>query len=198
MKVLIVGGFLGSGKTTLIRQIAEYLVNREKKRIIIIENELGEVGIDDKFLTMEGFQVTELFSGCICCQLTGELTLAVNRIKEEFHPDWIIIEATGVAKPGPIIKTLREYTTGMDGLSTVILADAGRWRELLEVLPGLINSQVAEADHVVLNKIDEAGQEDLKSAVAGIKEINPSAAVYAVSALNILDDAFLGGLCGSA
>ena len=184
----MVSGFLGSGKTTLIRQLAGYLVVDREQKVVIIENEVGEVGIDDRFLSGEGFQVREIYGGCICCQLTGELTLAVNQIAERFSPDWVIIEATGVARPSTILNTLERYGKGIDGIFTLAVADTGRWEELMEIMPELISAQVAEAKLVIASKIDEAGEGELQRLMEKVKEINPRAGVLAASLIEGLEE----------
>lgn len=188
MRVILVSGFLGSGKTTLIRQLAGYLVVDREQKVVIIENEVGEVGIDDRFLSGEGFQVREIYGGCICCQLTGELTLAVNQIAERFSPDWVIIEATGVARPSTILNTLEKYGKGIDGIFTLAVADTGRWEELMEIMPELISAQVAEAKLVIASKIDEAGEGELQRLMEKVKEINPRAGVVAASLIEGLEE----------
>ncbi|ATW25220.1 GTP-binding protein [Candidatus Formimonas warabiya] len=191
MKILLIGGFLGAGKTSLIRQFAKYLVEHDQQQVVIIENEVGEVGIDDKFLSLEGFLVRELFGGCICCQLTGELTLAVNRIEEEFHPAWIIIETTGIAKPGAILDTLNKYGKGIEHTYTIILADASRWQELSEITPELIAAQIGAADMVVINKIDEVDQREAGLVLTGVKQINGKALVLKMCALKKIEEPLL-------
>ncbi|NPV30382.1 MAG: cobalamin biosynthesis protein P47K [Firmicutes bacterium] len=187
----MVGGFLGSGKTTFIRHLAGYLVVQKEQRVVIIENEAGEVGIDDRFLAREGFQVREIYGGCICCQLTGELTLAVNQIAERFNPDWLIIEATGIARPSTILNTLGKYGKGIDNIFTLVIADTGRWEELTEIMPELIFAQISEADLVVASKIDEASESALQSLMAKAKEINPRAEVLAASLIKGLEEPVL-------
>ncbi|AFV12961.1 CobW-like protein [Thermacetogenium phaeum DSM 12270] len=194
----MVSGFLGSGKTTLIRQLAGYLVVDREQKVVIIENEVGEVGIDDRFLSGEGFQVREIYGGCICCQLTGELTLAVNQIAERFSPDWVIIEATGVARPSTILNTLERYGKGIDGIFTLAVADTGRWEELMEIMPELISAQVAEAKLVIASKIDEAGEGELQRLMEKVKEINPRAGVVAASLIEGLDEPALRRLLQDA
>ncbi|WP_028991259.1 GTP-binding protein [Thermacetogenium phaeum] len=198
MRVILVSGFLGSGKTTLIRQLAGYLVVDREQKVVIIENEVGEVGIDDRFLSGEGFQVREIYGGCICCQLTGELTLAVNQIAERFSPDWVIIEATGVARPSTILNTLERYGKGIDGIFTLAVADTGRWEELMEIMPELISAQVAEAKLVIASKIDEAGEGELQRLMEKVKEINPRAGVVAASLIEGLDEPALRRLLQDA
>ena len=103
MKVLILGGFLGSGKTSLLLQLAYYItgnaLNDKKYQVVILENEVGEEGIDDKLLRGNGYQVENLFSGCACCTLSGELLSTVSKIEKELQPDWLILETTGLAYP---------------------------------------------------------------------------------------------------
>jgi G3E family GTPase len=198
MNILLLGGFLGSGKTTFIKQLAEYLVS-QRQRTVIIENEAGEVGIDDQLLAMEGFQVKEIMGGCICCTLTSELTMAVNQIGEQFQPDWLIVETTGIAKPGTIIATLNKYGQGIDHIFTVIIVDTGRWPELMEIMPELISSQVVEADLVIANKIDEIGPDgDLQKVISEITRVNPRAQAIPLSASIKIEDSLLKELCQSA
>lgn len=182
---------MGSGKTSFIRQFAKYLVQHDRRQVVIIENEVGEVGIDDKFLSMEGFFVRELFGGCICCQLTGELTLAVNRIEEEFHPGWMIIETTGIAKPGAILDTLNKYGKGIEGICTISMVDATRWQELYEMMPELITAQIVPAEMVMINKIDEVDPEGLAQVMADVEQITPHAVALKICALNEIEEQFL-------
>jgi G3E family GTPase len=198
MNIILLGGFLGSGKTTFLKQLAGYLVSRQQ-RTVIIENEAGEVGIDDQLLSMEGFQVKEIMGGCICCTLTSELTIAVNQIGEQFQPDWLIVETTGIAKPGTIIATLKKYGQGVDHIFTVMMVDTGRWPELMAIMPDLISSQVVEADLVIANKIDEIEPGgDLSNIITEISKINPRAQVIPLSASIKVEDLLLKELCQSA
>ena len=195
MKIILAGGFLGAGKTTFIRQLAEFLIIREGKKVVIIENEAGEVSIDDKLLSQDGFQVKEIFGGCICCQLTSELTVAISQIKQQFNPGWIIIEPTGLANITPVLDTLKKYGKGFKSVYTIVLVDAERWWELSEIMPDFVSSQVAAADLVLVNKIDAVSEEDLKRIVPKVKEINPNACCELISAINGVDEKLLRGLC---
>jgi G3E family GTPase len=185
--MIIVGGFLGSGKTTVIRQLARYLVEELKHQVVIIENEVGEVGIDDKLLQMDGFSVKEIFAGCVCCQLTSELTLTVNRLNEEFNPHWIILEATGVAKPDTIRDTLTKYAKGIDLLHTIVIVDVSRWLELHEVVSTLLETQVTSANWIFLNKLDEATDQTIKDVQAQLYELNQQAKIFNIIAAEPLD-----------
>lgn len=138
MNLIIFGGFLGSGKTSLILSLAHFLVESEnsiKSDLVIIENEVGEIGIDHKVLKSGGFSVKELFSGCICCQLTSDLITTLNDIYEKINAKWIIIETTGLAYPGKILGNLNKYGKGIESIRTVTVVDVERWDELTTVTP---------------------------------------------------------------
>ena len=122
MNLIIFGGFLGSGKTSLILSLSHFLLenkNSVKSNVVIIENEIGEIGVDDKVLEYSGLSVRELFSGCICCQLSSDLIITLNDIHEKIDPEWVIIETTGLAYPGRILSTLKEYGKNIDSIKTV-------------------------------------------------------------------------------
>ncbi|MDR2357735.1 MAG: cobalamin biosynthesis protein P47K [Oscillospiraceae bacterium] len=185
MKILILGGFLGSGKTTALMQLARYMVDisdpgRENK-VVILENEIGEVGIDDVYLRGGGFTVNNLFSGCACCTVSGELIAAVSRIRSELGPEWIIVETTGVAYP----TNMRENLRAALGLESriCILVDASRWRRLLTPMRELLRGQLVGADTVLLNKIDKVDEDTLGSVERDILEFEPDSAIFRISAL---------------
>lgn len=182
MYVFLTGGFLGSGKTTFIRRWGAFLA-AQNLQVIIIENEVGQTGIDDQLLSSKGFLVREITGGCICCQLTGELTLAVNEIAAGLQPDFIVIETTGIAKIETIVQTLQQYGPDLDGIYAAVLVDAGRWAELYEIMPELITSQTAAANLLVVNKIDEVGHSTLDDLCAQLREINAKADIILTSAL---------------
>ena len=118
MNIIIFGGFLGSGKTSTILSLAHFIVEKGKKsdkpNLVIIENEIGEIGIDDKVLKSSGYSVNELFSGCICCTLSTDLVIMLNDISEKISPSWVIIECTGLAYPSKIINSLNKYGKGIE------------------------------------------------------------------------------------
>ena len=190
MNVLLFGGFLGSGKTSIILQVARYLIegfstrqlDSDKPFLVIIENEVGETGIDDKILKAEGLNVRELIAGCICCTLNAELTVCLNEIQEELSPQWVIIETTGMAFPDRIAEMITKYGKGIDSLKTIVVADAERWNDLSMIMPGLIEEQIAKANIILLNKIDCLELEQVSEVEESIKRINSSALFYAISA----------------
>ena len=199
MNILLFGGFLGSGKTSIILQVARYLVGTieegfsirqsvsGKPSLVIIENEVGETGIDDKILKAEGLSVRDLFAGCICCTLNAELTKCLNEIQVELSPKWVIIETTGMAFPDKIVETITKYGKGVDSIKTIVVTDAERWDELSTVMPGLIEGQIAKADIILLNKIDCLEPEQVSVVEESVKKINSSALFYAISAHHEVD-----------
>jgi len=157
MKIVILGGFLGSGKTSLLLQLAKYLVGKEwdypsEVKVAILENEIGQIGIDDKILLNAGFKVDNLFAGCACCSLSGELVSSITNIQKTLNPKWLIIEATGVAYPGSIGKTILE-SLGLDAY-IITIVDAKRWRRLQNAMETLMSEQLKDSSIVLMNKVD--------------------------------------------
>ena len=173
MKVLILGGFLGSGKTSLLLQLAYYItghaLNDKKYQVVILENEVGEEGIDDKLLRGNGYQVENLFSGCACCTLSGELLSTVSKIEKELQPDWLILETTGLAYPHLIQKNLADSMALSSRIC--IVADASRWERLLVPLHELITGQLINADTVLINKMDLVTPDTLKAVERQIQDM---------------------------
>ena len=184
MNVIILGGFLGSGKTTSLLQFARYLVSvsspERENKVAILENEVGEVGIDDKVLATSGFAVSNLFAGCACCTVSGEFTDAARRIRDELNPEWLIIETTGIAYPA----SMRENLDKMLSLSAriVVIADAKRWMRLRAAMGELVAAQVEGSDAVLINKCDLADEETLAEIERDLRGIEPTTAILRVSA----------------
>jgi G3E family GTPase len=181
MRILLFGGFLGSGKTTTILQIARYITENKQETVALIENEIGEAGVDDQLLVDSGLQVRPLFGGCVCCQITSDLITAVREIHETIKPDWLIIEMTGLAIPGNIAKLINEYCNFYTGFKTITLVDMGRWLELKEILGPLVTGQVEKTDLVIINKADIAGSGQ-KEIIQDIQSIVGNAPVLVGSA----------------
>jgi G3E family GTPase len=201
MKIIVFGGFLGSGKTSLIISLARFIVDMEQSgskpeannkqeaaKLVIIENEIGKTGIDDKLLKKSGFEVRELFAGCICCTLANDLTSAVNQLAEETDVPWVIVECTGLAYPGRLIETLGKYGRGIESIRTVSVVDTERWDRLLGVTPELIQSQVSDGDIVLINKTDLASEKVLDKVENEVRGLNPEAFIQRVSAISPVDD----------
>jgi G3E family GTPase len=186
MKILILGGFLGSGKTTALLRLARYMVETavsdKVNKVIILENEVGEVGIDDAYLRGGGLTVDNLFSGCACCTVSGELISAAVRIMKEYDPDWLIVETTGIAYP----KNMQENLKGALGLDSriVILVDASRWNRLLLPMNALLRGQIVGSDAVLINKTDLVDGAALEKIERDILGFEPQAVAMKISALH--------------
>ena len=190
MKFLIVGGFLGSGKTSFLIHLAKHLVqNRGIKNVAILENEIGQVGIDDQLLRGAGYEVKGLFSGCVCCTMAGELLVNVRMLQRDLNPDWIIMEATGVAMPDTIRDSLKEKLD-IDA-QVVCLADARRWRKLLKAMENVITMQLKGAHRILVNKKDLVSQEELDWICQSVANVNVAAKIDAVSATEAIPEAIL-------
>jgi G3E family GTPase len=198
MKAIILGGFLGSGKTTALMRFARWLVERSaaenENKVIILENEIGEVGVDDKTLRASGLSVTNLFSGCACCTVSCELTSAAQRIQDDLSPEWLIVETTGVAYP----KNMRENLTHALGITAriAVLCDGQRWARLLRAMRPLIEGQVQGSDAVLINKVDLADEQALAQMEADIRAMEPGAKIRRISALNDVPDAVWRDIIG--
>ncbi|MBP1625672.1 MAG: cobalamin synthesis protein [Holophagaceae bacterium] len=188
MQVVIFGGFLGSGKTSLILSLAHHLVALEasdEPSLVILENEIGEVGIDNKVLQAGGYSVKELFAGCICCTLTADLVSTLNDLHETVNPKWVIFEPTGLAYPNKIIETINQYGKGVERIFVIAVVDAERWEELTEITPSLIHGQVSSGDLVLVNKCDLVDEGQLTAIREQLREMNPRAGILEVSAISL-------------
>ncbi|MCL2151146.1 MAG: cobalamin biosynthesis protein P47K [Coriobacteriia bacterium] len=190
MNTIILGGFLGSGKTTTLLSMAHYLVenstSESEVKVMIIENEVGEIGIDDDFLRGGGLQVNTLFSGCACCTLSGELTVTAQKIQTEYSPEWLIIETTGIAYPRSMQENL-QHVIGTRA-KILVLIDATRWDRLMRAMSGLVIDQVQGSDAVLVNKADLADEAQLEHVTSSIVEIEPDSPVYVTIASQGIDD----------
>ncbi|MBO4353289.1 MAG: hypothetical protein J5818_07365 [Eggerthellaceae bacterium] len=180
--ILILGGFLGSGKTTLLLKLADYMKQRSQSKIpvAIIENEIGEVGIDDDSATSAGYEVTSIVSGCACCTLKVELISAIRQIADDLSPDLIVVEATGVAIPDDIAANIVRYTGADVAICTLI--DASRWRRIHVALQHLLDQQLTSADVVCVNKCDLVGEAELAFIDETLEEFAPTSDILHVSA----------------
>lgn len=181
MKLLIIAGFLGSGKTTLLLQIARKLTAIYPK-IAIIENEVGEIGVDDRYLRLEGLQVQELFGGCICCTLSADLVSTLEKIERLYQPNLTIMEPTGLALPGDIVRTISKYAPMVSDISVILLVDAARYEMLHEMLTPLTEAQIRSADIVAINKIDASDGAVVESVGRNVSQLNPRAKVMEIAA----------------
>lgn len=182
MRLIIITGFLGSGKTTAMLNLAGYLSRKHgPESIVIIENEIGEANVDGRLLAQSTYEIRDLTAGCICCTLSGELIGALEDIQVKLKPEWLLIEATGIAHQ-TIANVISQSVVGLKPFS-LVLADAERWDELMENLPMLISTQLEIADAVLLNKIDAVDKEEIERIEGEISDIS-RAPCHRVSALS--------------
>ena len=170
-KIDVYSGFLGAGKTTLIRKmIAE---GYGKQKLVLIENEFGAIGIDGGFLQEAGIEIREMNSGCICCSLVGDFGKALEQVIDQYHPDRILIEPSGVGKLSDVIAAVKKVTNDEVQLGyTVAVADAGKCKVYMRNFGEFYNNQIETASTIVLSRTDSISQEKLDGAVALLREHN--------------------------
>ncbi len=194
MKLLVFSGFLGSGKTMAILSLALSLLRRgseDRTRLVIIENEVGAAGIDDTILERAGLEYKALLSGCICCTLALDLTKTIDEIAEQYHPEYIIFEPSGIAYPDRIIDTLQKYVPDLEWIRQITVVDAQRWNRLRQVTATLVDAQVKTADFILLNKCDLVSSAQLEAIEDGLRHLNPMAQQYRTIATDGLPEALL-------
>ena len=175
-KIDIFSGFLGAGKTTLIKKmIAE---SYKGQKLVLIENEFGEIGIDGGFLQDSGINITEMNSGCICCSLVGDFGKALKKVIAEYHPDRILIEPSGVGKLSDVIAAVSKVTNDDVTLGyTVAVADAGKVKVYMKNFGEFYNNQIETASTIILSRTDSIPQSKLDTAVAMLREHNSVATI---------------------
>ena len=176
-KIDIISGFLGAGKTTLIKKLLKEALNGQK--VVLIENEFGEIGIDGGFLKDAGIQITEMNSGCICCSLVGDFGAALKKVVEEYHPDRIIIEPSGVGKLSDVIAAVMNVAGEIDlNLNSfVTVADATKCKMYMKNFGEFYNNQVESANTIILSRTQGMKEEKLSQAVSLIQEKNEKARI---------------------
>ena len=177
-KITIFSGFLGAGKTTLIKKMLSEAYQGEK--LVLIENEFGEISIDGGFLKDAGIQISEMSSGCICCSLVGDFGKALREVKEQFQPDRILIEPSGVGKLSDVIVAVENTVADIPDMrlnSFVTVADAGKVKVYMKNFGEFYNNQIESAGTIILSRTQKLTQEKLEAAVALLREKNPTAAI---------------------
>ena len=177
-KIDIVSGFLGAGKTTLIKKLLAEAFPGEK--LVLIENEFGEISIDGGFLKDSGVQISEMSSGCICCSLVGDINKALKDVHEQFHPDRILIEPSGVGKLSDVIVAVENTVKDVPDMklnSFVTVADATKVKIYMKNFGEFYNNQIESAGTIILSRTQRLSQEKLEAAVALLREKNPNAAI---------------------
>ena len=168
----IFSGFLGAGKTTLIRKLIAEAYAGEK--LVLIENEFGEIAIDGGFLKDAGVEITEMNSGCICCTLVGDFTKALKKVMDDFAPDRILIEPSGVGKLSDVARAVERVDGAVIG-SRVTVVDASKARMYMRNFGEFFNDQVENADLIVLSRTDVAAPEKVLAAGELLRTLNPAA-----------------------
>ena len=177
-KIDIISGFLGAGKTTLIKKLLAEAYQGEK--LVLIENEFGEISIDGGFLKDSGVQVSEMSSGCICCSLVGDFNKALKEVHEKFQPDRILIEPSGVGKLSDVIVAVENTVKDVPDMklnSFVTVADASKVKVYMKNFGEFYNNQIESAGTVILSRTQKLSQEKLEAAAALLREKNPTAAI---------------------
>ena len=177
-KIDIISGFLGAGKTTLIQKLLADAYPGEK--LVLIENEFGEISIDGGFLKGSGVQISEMSSGCICCSLVGDFTQALQDVYAQFQPDRILIEPSGVGKLSDVVAAVEQTAAQVPGLAlncAVTVADAGKVRAYLQNFGEFYADQVRTAGAILLSRTQSLSQQALDQAVALLRAENSSAAI---------------------
>ena len=177
-KIDIISGFLGAGKTTLIKKLLEEAFKGEQ--IVLIENEFGEISIDGGFLKDTGVEINEMSSGCICCSLVGDFGKALKEVEEKFHPDRILIEPSGVGKLSDVIVAVQDTIKDVPHMelnSFITVADASKVKIYMKNFGEFYNNQVEAAGTIILSRTQKVKDEKLAAAVELLQEKNPDAAI---------------------
>ena len=177
-KIDIVSGFLGAGKTTLIKKLLAEAFPGEK--LVLIENEFGEISIDGGFLKESGVQISEMSSGCICCSLVGDFGKALKDVKAQFQPDRILIEPSGVGKLSDVVVAVQNTIAEVPDMvldSFVTVADGTKVKVYMKNFGEFYNNQIESAGTILLSRTQKLSQEKLEAAVALLREKNPDAAI---------------------
>lgn len=160
MKLIVLSGFLGSGKTSFLMPLAHEIVDSceggDETKLVIIENEIGQVGVDNVFTEGGGYTSKELFNGCVCCSILGSLMECLVDIEKNENPEWVILETTGLARPADLANNLWAYYDEDMNITTCVVVDASRWMQLInaEGLNELVFDQIRDANYVFINKTD--------------------------------------------
>lgn len=184
MDMIVIAGFLGSGKTTLVLSSVKDIYERYGKKVAVVVNDFGTIGIDGKVMEKYGLQVKELAAGCVCCTLGPSLLITIKEIYENIHPDVIIVEPTGIANPEAVVAVLyqAEEEWVPEKISSVVIVDAHRFPVLMKAFERPLKNQLNNSDFVVINKIDTVDENALLEIKAKIDELAPGKPVVCASA----------------
>ena len=176
-KIDLFSGFLGAGKTTLIKKLIKESFAGQK--VVLIENEFGEIGIDGGFLKESGIQINELNAGCICCSLVGDFRAALQQVVEQYHPDRIVIEPSGVGKLSDVTRAVEGVAEHLDVQlsSFVTVADVNKVKMYMKNFGEFYDDQISHASCIILSRTQNATEEKIAAAVAMLREKNPTATI---------------------
>ena len=176
-KIDIFSGFLGAGKTTLIKKLIKEAFAGQQ--VVLIENEFGEIGIDGGFLKESGIQINELNAGCICCSLVGDFRAALQQVVEQYHPDRIVIEPSGVGKLSDVTRAVEGVAEHLDVQlsSFVTVADVNKVKMYMKNFGEFYDDQISHASCIILSRTQNATEEKIAAAVAMLREKNPTATI---------------------
>ena len=175
-KIDIFSGFLGAGKTTLIKKLIKEGYKNEQ--LVLIENEFGEIGIDGGFLKEAGIKINEMNSGCICCSLVGDFRTALSKVLDEYHPDRIIIEPSGVGKLSDVINAVKTVASDEVQLNSfVTVADASKCKVYMKNFGEFYNNQIESASTIILSRTQNISDEKLHAVLELLRQHNQKAAI---------------------
>lgn len=180
MQILIISGFLGSGKTSILVPFVKRLTALGK-RVAVVENEIGEKGVDDVYLKENDFYVKEIYHGCICCSLRTNLINCLLELEKEYKPEVVVMEPTGVADPQLLLSSLSGYPGNLDSTVMVSVVDAERFEDIVDLQTTIALDGIKSADLIALNKVDLISPEHLEKLKNRIQAINPEPTIHSVS-----------------
>ena len=196
MNLIILGGFLGSGKTSVLLKLAKAITERDtsgkETKLVIIENEIGEIGVDNLLLRSDKYEVSNLFSGCACCSMAGEVIDNIRTVMKDFSPNYIIIESSGVGYPATIRDNI-EKKLGLKGTVCTVV-DASRWLVILKPMEMILTDQIEGTDIALVNKTDLVDDETLKEVDKSVSGLVPEAKLFNISAVNGIQEEVLSAL----
>ena len=196
-KVDIYSGFLGAGKTTLIKKMIQEAYKGQK--LVLIENEFGEIGIDGGFLQDAGINITEMNSGCICCSLVGDFGKALAQVIEQYAPDRVIIEPSGVGKLSDVMGAVQKVTNADVALGyTVAVADAGKIKVYMKNFGEFYNNQIETATTIILSRTDSVPQAKMDAGIALIREHNETATIVTTPWKELTGDQLIAAMEGKS
>ncbi len=181
MKIYILGGFLGSGKTTLLMKMADMFINKGKK-VSILVNEAGDIGVDGATINSQGYNAVELPNGCICCSMVGTMHESLMKIKSEIAPDILIIEPTGIAFPGKVREAIELIDYGEEFIQIIGIFDGPRFKLFVEKKKDFYKKQLMDSDILVMNKMDLTPNDVKEEAIQWMNKEIPGIEVIPVVA----------------